>query len=140
MMDVLRLLTPVLWVIVSAIVGRWLYQTSEAFFEDVKASEGSKRTVRLVGSAMIAAVAFLGLRQATPRQNLEQIAAGSAILPPSALQQVREQLKELDRKALELQGCVAAAGSESCSSRVMAIRNIAASAVGAFESLQVVKP
>jgi hypothetical protein len=69
-MQILRLLLPVLWAVVSTVIGWFLYKWSTAKIE----SKGAAFT----GAAVIAAAAFYGMFVATPRRLLADPELGAA--------------------------------------------------------------
>ncbi len=93
--DDITLILPIVWSIVATCIGAVLYKTSAALFEDTSRARGRTRSLRLTGSVVIAALAFVGMRSATPVDRLE--------LPRAAL---KSDFDELDRATLEAQAAI----------------------------------
>jgi hypothetical protein len=110
-LTVLRLIAPVIWAVVSAVIAIVLIKTSETYFEKIVRSKGQRITLQLSGSIVIACLAYYGMWKATGSFD-------SILVDPVALHQLREDIVRVDRQALELQACVETAGEASCGSKV----------------------
>jgi hypothetical protein len=75
-MTALRVLLPILWAIVSTVIALLLYKTSKAVFVSNETRNVKQNTVRkrlsLAGSVVIAGLAFLGMKNATPVENITE--------------------------------------------------------------------
>lgn|GEM_PF-2921978 len=121
--DVLTLLLPVIWAIIATVIGLALYKTSDAFFESTQKNKQGAKKIRLVGSVTIAALAFYGMRLATPSQRLQGINEGAVIVNSSDVKALYELSTKLDNSSLELEGCVHTEDIEDCSRKVEDVRN-----------------
>ena len=108
------LLLPVAWALVSAIIGVLLYKSSDALFEQITASRGQKRTFRLTGSIVIAAVAFYGIKSSTPSQNLLTNDPGMIQVSATELRALQNRLSENKNDLIILESCLELDQSGSC--------------------------
>ena len=107
-MSYITLMLPVIWAVVATGIGLLLYKSSRAVFEDSAQRQGLRnRRIRLTGSIVIAAIAFLGMERSTPRERLYELPVGSLIVQRSAIQEMYENAVEIDRLSLELAGTLA---------------------------------
>ena len=104
-MEILRLVLPVLWAVVAAAVGWWLYRYSTAKLET--------RWMAFTGAAAIAAACFYGLYRATPRSLIERVPPGVTLVDESAIERMRDLVRD-ETQAVEtaLARCVAEAKRE----------------------------
>ncbi len=111
-LDLIILFIPVIWAIVSALIGLILYKSSKAFFT----LNHSNRQIRLVGSVVIAALAFWGIKNATPKNRLEssfeKTINDSYILAT-----------EIERECLGLDACLKARNPEACDRQAEVIKS-----------------
>lgn len=112
--DLVTLLLPVLWAIISAAIAMMLYRTSEALFESVEKSKTRTRRIRLAGSVAIAALAFYGMSKYTPSSRLTWDTRGLVA-----------GLNEIDRAALDAQGALAVNDIQSCGSALRRLQHAA---------------
>jgi hypothetical protein len=113
--DLVTLLLPVLWAIISAAIALVLYRTSEALFESVERSKTRTRRIRLAGSVAIAALAFYGMSKYTPSSRLTWDTRG-----------IVTGLNEIDRDVLDAQGALAANDIQTCGSALRRLQHAAA--------------
>jgi hypothetical protein len=105
-MSTLQILMPVVWTIVSTVVGLALYRTSEAIVQ--------VRSARVAGSAAIALLAFYGLYRATPTSLLTN---GSG----DHVESLRSQVDEaITRKTEAMTDCLSG-DREHCRNELAAI-------------------
>jgi ABC-type phosphate transport system auxiliary subunit len=121
--DVITLFLPVIWAVIATIIGLALYKTSDAFFESSQNSGGASKKIRLVGSVTIAAVAFYGMKLATPSNRLQGIPDGAVVISSADVRALYDASSKLDRSGLELEGCVHTEDLEDCSRKVEDVRN-----------------
>jgi hypothetical protein len=114
-MEAITLFLPVIWAIVATALGIILYRTSAALFEDQRRSRTQTRTLRLTGSVVIAGIAFLGIRGATPADRLA--------MPRAAL---RAELDEIDRSILEAQAALTNEDPSGCKIALLRLSQTAA--------------
>jgi hypothetical protein len=107
-----RVFIPVIWAIVSTLIGLVLYKTSEAFFETRHRQDRNSRTIRLVGSAAIAGFAFFGLKWSTP----EYMLRGYSHDHLSIL------LDETRSALVNLEGCASISPPSECKPDISALR------------------
>jgi hypothetical protein len=92
-LEILKLLVPVLWAMVAALIGRWLYRYSTAKFH--------VRWAGFTGSAAIALACFYGLYRATPRSLIERVPPGEIIVDEPRMKRISDLAEsagqELDR-------------------------------------------
>ncbi|TAT71063.1 hypothetical protein [Rhizobium ruizarguesonis] len=77
-MEAWRVLIPVAWIVVSTIVGLVLYRSSKAFF--TQKDPQNSRQIRLTGSVVIAALAFIALWKTTPNEMLVGMSEGKRLI------------------------------------------------------------
>jgi hypothetical protein len=123
MNDIYRTLIPVLWAIVSAAIGLILYKSSSAFFERRDTKEGGVRRIRLVGSVVIAALVFIGLRQSTPTELMLGRPAGSAVVLVRDIQSTKQFLEEANSATNDLLGCATVSPASQCIGQIEAVRS-----------------
>lgn len=107
LMEFLRLGLPVLWLLVATGVAMLLYKTSEALFEEERRGEAATRRIRLVGSATIAAFAFVGLMYAT---KAVERPTGSKIVTAETIGDLRVRRTRAVQAVAELERCLDLAG------------------------------
>lgn len=120
-LDILSLLLPILWAVIATGIGLVLYKTSEALFESTSVSNVGKRRIRLVGSVTIAALAFYGMKLATPSDRLRvspSVPEGAIVVKTSDVESLHNLSIKLDRAAFEAQGCVNTLDSADCSDKL----------------------
>lgn len=119
----LLLLLPVLWAIVATAIGLVLYRSSNAFFESDRLPSLPAKQIRLTGSVVIAALAFLGMRQATPVSAMEDAVAGMRARPEHEYGTLVESSRRLESQMMELAGCAEMTQSlVGCQSDISAAR------------------
>src|SRR5260370_25129251 len=87
---------PCLWALLATVIAVSLYKTSSALFEETQ----GKRRIRLTGSVTIAALAFYGLKWATP--DMPKVQPGMQTVSTVDLKRSYDVAVSLDRAALEL--------------------------------------
>ena len=113
-MDLVRATIPVVWALVGTLIGLVLYKSSSAFFEQTQKSEGSTRRIRLVGSVVIAALVFLGLRQSTPTPLLTGVPGNSKLVRSAEILGLSEVADQADAAMLSLTGCASISRPDQC--------------------------
>ncbi|MHC8349762.1 hypothetical protein ACYZT7_10365 [Pseudomonas sp. RT4P38] len=108
------LLLPVAWALVSAAIGVFLYKSSNALFEQLDVSQGKKRTFRLTGSILIAAITFYGIKTSTPSQNLITNNPGMIQIPLTDLRALESNSNENKDDLLLLESCLELDQSGNC--------------------------
>lgn len=121
MRDYLITLLPVLWAIVSTAIALILYRTSEGLFEQRGTNKSTTRRIRLTGSVVIAALAFVGMAKTTPQHVMTIDPGDAAILPLSEVRLLRDRIAVLEDQFIELKGCVNVKGAENCVSQLDAL-------------------
>jgi hypothetical protein len=134
-MDLIRLFLPVIWALVAAAIGRLLYATSSAFFEQMKRTQEEKKRLRLVGSVCIAAIVYLGLWQATPATLRVGVPADSVTVRRSDLHAATEELEQTKSAASELLACAALAPSSQCKNEIRAVQEKIDSSMNRIKAL-----
>jgi hypothetical protein len=112
--ELIRLLLPVIWAIVSTAIGLILYRTSSAFFEDTQQTQGSKRKIRIVGSICIAALAYIGLWRATPTSLQVGVPLDSQLVRQVDIHAAGESIQEAAAAVTRLEGCATIAPPVQC--------------------------
>jgi hypothetical protein len=113
-MSRVSLFLPVIWAAVSTVVALLLYRTSSAFFSQTEKNKSGTRVIRLTGSVVIAAVAFLGMKAATPSQLLLGEDPGLVSVSVSQLDELSALSITVEQTSLALSGCLAAIVNQSC--------------------------
>lgn len=121
-MDTLTLLLPVIWAVVSTAIGLILYRSSEAMFEASHLSDGGKKRIRLTGSVVIAALAFYGMKLATPQSRLEPLPPGAIVVSQDRFHSLLASAERTDRLSLELSGALEANDLAATHERFIALR------------------
>jgi hypothetical protein len=101
------LMMPVLWVIVATIVGLILYKTSSAFFAESKKSKQATRNLRLTGSVVIAAGAFLLMKFATPDELRTLTPKGTILVDQASIDVIVKRAADLENGLVRAGGCTA---------------------------------
>src|SRR4051812_25442522 len=127
MLEIITLLLPVIWAVIATVIGTVLYKTSQALFEQTNYSKAGRRTIRLVGSVTIAALAFGGMWYATPSSRLGGLPQGAVIIESNDAKRMFELTTDLDRSTLELQACANTLNLSQCVEQINSIRNQAVS-------------
>src|SRR5215467_11904438 len=105
---------PVAWAIVATIIGLVLYKSSEALFEQTRRSSGETRRIRLVGSVVIAAVAFGGMKYSTPSAVLDPYPADSLLISKAKIQMLLDQSSRVEDSLLPLGACLSLEAGKQC--------------------------
>jgi hypothetical protein len=121
--DWLTLLLPVLWAVIATLIGLALYKTSKALFESQKSNTTASRRIRLTGSVTIAALAFYGMKWATPPQRLQAIPEGAIVVKANDLGKLYDLSTELDRSSIQLEGCTSTLSVADCKEEIRRVRN-----------------
>ena len=121
--DALTLLLPVLWAVIAMLIGLALYKTSKAFFESQSKNTSASRTLRLTGSVTIAALAFYGMKWATPPQRLQAIPDGAIVIKSNDLGKLYDLSTDLDRASIQLEGCTSTLSVADCKEEIRKVRN-----------------
>ncbi|ESZ56002.1 hypothetical protein X727_33005 [Mesorhizobium sp. L103C119B0] len=123
-MEILKLLLPVFWAVVSTGVGVILYRTSSALFESKQLKDGTTRRLRLAGSVTIAALAFLGMWYATPRESLQPNLNGYAQYKVEAINRIADLAQQINDKAVDLSACLNEPQSD-CRTQALDLQSLA---------------
>ena len=130
------LMMPVLWVVVATIVGLILYKTSSAFFAESKKSKQSTRNLRLTGSVVIAAGAFLLMKFATPDDLRTMVPKGSILVNQASIDMIAKRTTDLENGLVRVGGCTAIEQPAStCARDVEMAKDLATSLHAEVESL-----
>jgi hypothetical protein len=124
-LDTLSLLLPILWALIATVVGLLLYKTSEALFESKQKDETGTKRLRLLGSVTIAALAFYGMKYATPSERLRAapiIPEGSIVLKRNDVENLHGLTVKLDRSSLDLQGCLTTLDAADCREKIVEVQ------------------
>ena len=113
-MEYIILLLPVIWATTATIIGLLLYKSSKAFFSNELKNGATSKRIRLVGSVVIAAAAFLGMKISTPSASLDLQDEDEIQLNKSEMNQLVKNFKKLDRALMEGMGCYSAIDSSYC--------------------------
>lgn len=134
MRDLTVIFLPVIWAIVATGIGMLLYRSSKALFT---ASTTQVRGIRLTGSAAIAAVAFFGIKWATPAATLNVVDPGQVVVSQSALETVAAKADDLEDELVTANGDVATCVSViDCRERVAGARGKATELTAAIAKLR----
>lgn len=112
--ELIRLLLPVIWAVVSTLIGLILYKTSSAFFEESHQREGFKRKIRLMGSVVIAALTYLALWQSTPSSLQLGVPDDSITVRSTDIAAASEDVKEAAAAIIHLVGCTEITSAAQC--------------------------
>jgi hypothetical protein len=121
--ELLSLVLPVLWALIGTLIGLLLYRSSSAFFSSTQKTQKGTRAIRLTGSIAIAAIAFYGMKAATPPERLLGARQGTVLVPEYKVNELAEFITQLDRTALEVQACVATIVDETCKEKTQSLKN-----------------
>ena len=122
----LPIFLPILWAIVATVIALVLYKTSKALFESNDIPQLSAKRMRLTGSVVIAALAFLGMKWATPDSLLEAADAHSKLIPRQLLLDQLDAVKDTESALVELSACAEMGGSFlACTDQLRIARNSA---------------
>lgn len=121
--DYVVLLLPVAWALVATLIGIVLYRSSDAFFEQFSASKGQKRTLRLTGSIVIAALAFYGMKISTPEQNLVANAPGMLQVSSTELRSMENKVDENINDLIVLESCLELDQSGNCRNQLLLLHS-----------------
>ena len=117
--DLFTLFLPIFWAIVSTMIGLVLYKSSSALFEQTQGNDTDKKRIRLAGSVTIAALAFYGMKTATPSSRLLIASPGMISVEGAfSFDKLQESSIALDRLALEVQGCVSTIDDQRCREKI----------------------
>lgn len=117
------LLLPVAWALVSAVIGVFLYKSSNALFEQLDVSQGKKRTFRLTGSILIAAVTFYGIKSSTPSQNLITNSPNMIQISITDLRSLQSKSNENKDDLLLLESCLELDQSGNCKDQLTRLQS-----------------
>lgn len=115
-------LLPVLWALVSVGIALALYKTSEGFFEQKDKGKGKSRQIRLTGSFVIAAIAFLGMAQMTPDHLLKLESASSTYVSKADLLVLADRVAALEDQLVEVEGCAAVKVAGQCERELSSVK------------------
>jgi len=121
-MEFIRLFMPVIWALAGTIIGLALYRSSGAFFERTERKEGEVRRLRLVGSICIAAVVFLGIWEATPRELITGIPKDAKLIRIGDLRAVAEDLEQVNSAENSLRACASITPPKHCQAELDRVR------------------
>lgn len=133
--ELIRLLLPVIWAIVSTLIGLILYKTSSAFFEESRQNEGFKRKMRLMGSVVIAALTYLALWQSTPTALQLGVPDDSMIVRRADIAASSEDVKEAAAAIIHLVGCTEITSAAQCASEIELVSDRISNADRKLDSL-----
>jgi len=137
-MEFLRVLLPILWVIVSTVIGILLYQKGTAVVERLVKRKTSVQRVRFTGSVAIAVAAFCGMSFTTPA-----FQAGKISVDVSALKNVTALSVRIDDLVLLIQGeCSSAILDDRCKQKLADLKDDSNSmrvALGQMEAAEIPK-
>ena len=114
---------PVVWAIVATVIALTLYRTSAALFDGTRRSSTETKRLRLAGSVVIAALAFLGMKLATPSANLKEISEGTVLVRGELIGDVRDAVEDLSAATDALEGCHLIAAAGQCSAELQQIKD-----------------
>ncbi|BCG65195.1 MAG: hypothetical protein methR_P3020 [Methyloprofundus sp.] len=123
MQDYVILFLPVAWALIATLIGIVLYKSSDAFFEQTSGQKNQKRTLRLTGSVVIAALAFYGIKNATPDQNLLATAPGMLQVSIAELQSIESKLEENINDLLILESCLELDQTGNCRDQLVRLQS-----------------
>lgn len=121
--DYVVLLLPVAWAVIATLIGIVLYRSSEAVFENFTGSNGAKRSLRLTGSVVIAALAFYGIKVSTPAQNLVAANPGMAQVPVAEVRLAISKANENVNDLVVLESCLELDQSGKCRDQLTVLQN-----------------
>lgn len=121
-MDVLTLLLPVIWAAAATGIGALLYRSSRALFESSRVTQRGQRRIRLTGSVVIAALAFYGMRAATPSARLQSIPENATVIDRPSMDAIRNLVVRSDRLSLELLGIIEANDTQTAKATAQQLR------------------
>jgi hypothetical protein len=124
-------LLPVIWAVVSTIIALVLYRTSSAFFMQNDVTKTRTRRIRLVGSVVIAALTFLGLRYATPTPLLPDPAGDRQVVRKADVAEATNAMNEMGDTFQSLESCIARSVVAQCPKDVADLRTEVAQAQAA---------
>jgi hypothetical protein len=122
MKEYLITLLPVLWAIVATAIALVLYRTSEGLFEEKIKSASTTRRIRLTGSSVIAALAFLGMAKATPERLMTSNPNDTVLLPVSDVRLLNDRMAIIEDQLMELEACVSVRGVQNCIAQLESLR------------------
>jgi hypothetical protein len=113
---------PISWAIVSAFLALLLYRTSSALFHQSIADKQEVRSVRLVGSIVIAGVIFGALKWATPEDLLRNTSADFKVISVSSVNAAYS-ASETAKNSLDKElACVAISPPQECRAEIENLR------------------
>jgi hypothetical protein len=125
MREYLVILLPVVWLLGATIVGLILYKSSEAFFEKRGQSANHQKRIRIAGSALIAAIAFLGLRESTPVDTLRVNTPGTSLVRDADLMALVRTLQRIEDQLVVLRSCIAIDQRGTCGDQLTEVQKAA---------------
>jgi hypothetical protein len=124
---------PVIWALTSTLVALLLYRSSKAFFSQTESVQGRTRRVRLVGSIVIAAVVFLGLRSASPSRD---VSPDDTVLHRAEFNALMGALADLRSASDALEVCLNMTAVSECREQVETLRAQASRSRAAINAMQ----
>ena len=118
-----KIFLPVIWALVATGIALALYKTSAALFDGTEGGTTSTKRLRLAGSVVIAALAFLGLKMSTPRSNLTQVPSDSVIVRKALLNDIKTQGGYSHNAAQDVSACVDIAEPADCKGPVLRLKD-----------------
>ncbi|WP_322418910.1 hypothetical protein [Mesorhizobium huakuii] len=122
-MELLRLILPIIWALTATAIGLVLYRSSSAFFEQKRNKDGETRRIRLVGSVVIASIAFFGLQHVTPDSSLTGVPPDSILISKFELTEIQEAAEQANAAMGDLLGCAAITTPSQCKAEMDVVRD-----------------
>jgi len=103
-------------------------------FDKSDTNEKQRTRIRLTGSVTIAALAFYGLKLATPAERLLGSRQNTVNIEISAVTNFQESARRLDRSVLEIEGCVTTEVDDVCKRKIVDLKSQSTALVQAISS------
>lgn len=119
--DLVPLLAPLVWAIVSTVIALLLYKTSEGIFTHGGGEGDTKNRLRLTGSVVIAGCVFFALWKTTNPAVMQTGSEKSQGAQARTFQQIANEATEAQLALGELQACIQQVEQPECDGRISGV-------------------